>query len=144
MFIGDSRLRGVISIFVLLVDFLPAILRLKRASVRIGRRRIMRQDFAAFHELHFSFIQLPSQPIHFLSTYVNMPANTKYQAAPQRDSFDEPSPSYTQAPPSYQAQSSDPMLGGPRGEDDNIPDDFKVRDILGISNQIFGRTLTSL
>ncbi|KAK4690760.1 protein lifeguard, partial [Lecanoromycetidae sp. Uapishka_2] len=54
-----------------------------------------------------------------------MAANTKYQAAPQRDSFDEPSPSYTQAPPSYQAQSSDPMFGGPRGEDDNVPDDFK-------------------
>lgn len=55
-----------------------------------------------------------------------MAANTKYQAAPQRDSFDEPSPSYTQAPPSYQAEASDPMLGGPRGEDDNVPDDFKV------------------
>ena len=58
-----------------------------------------------------------------------MAAKTKYQAAPQRDSFDDPSPSYTQAPPSYQAQASynDPMLGGPRGEDDNVPDDFKVR-----------------
>ena len=57
-----------------------------------------------------------------------MAANTKYQAAPQRDSFDEPSPSYTQAPPSYQAQGNynDPMMGGPRGEDDNLPDDFKV------------------
>ena len=54
-----------------------------------------------------------------------MAANTKYQPAPQRDSFDEPS--YSQAPPSYQAQSSDPMLGAPRGEDDNVPDDFKVR-----------------
>ena len=53
-----------------------------------------------------------------------MAGNTKYQAAPQRDSFDEPS--YSQAPPSYQAEASDPMLGGPRGEDDNIPDDFKV------------------
>ena len=59
-----------------------------------------------------------------------MGANTKYQAAPQRDSFDEPS--YTQAPPSYQAEASqnDPMLGGPRGEDDNLPDDFKVSFIL--------------
>ena len=54
-----------------------------------------------------------------------MAANTKYQPAPQRDSFDEPS--YSQAPPSYQAQASDPMLGAPRGEDDNVPDDFKVR-----------------
>ncbi|KAL8666032.1 MAG: hypothetical protein Q9202_001769 [Teloschistes flavicans] len=53
-----------------------------------------------------------------------MAANTKYQAAPQRDSFEEPS--YTQAPPSYQAEPSrDTLLGQPRGEDDNIPDDFK-------------------
>lgn len=53
-----------------------------------------------------------------------MGPNTKYQPAPQRDSFDEPS--YSQAPPSYQAEASDPMLGAPRGEDDNVPDDFKV------------------
>ena len=55
-----------------------------------------------------------------------MAANAKYQAAPQRDSFDEPN--YTQAPPSYQAEGSthDNLLGAPRGEDDNIPDDFKV------------------
>ena len=60
-----------------------------------------------------------------------MAPNTKYQPAPQRDSFDEPSPSYTQAPPSYQAEASynDPMLGGPRGEDDNVPDDFKVCEL---------------
>ena len=57
-----------------------------------------------------------------------MGPNTKYQSAPQRDSFDEPAPSYTQAPPSYQAEASqrDPMLGGARDEDDNLPDDFKV------------------
>lgn len=54
-----------------------------------------------------------------------MSANTKYQAAPQRDSFEEPN--YTQAPPSYQAEASrDTLLGQPRGEDDNVPDDFKV------------------
>ncbi|KAI4287153.1 MAG: hypothetical protein L6R35_003591 [Caloplaca aegaea] len=54
-----------------------------------------------------------------------MAANTKYQAAPQRDSFDEPN--YSQAPPSYQAAepSSNTLLGQPRGEDDNVPDDFK-------------------
>ena len=63
------------------------------------------------------------------STYATMAGNTKYQAAPQRDSFDEPS--YSQAPPSYQAEASDPMLGGPRGEDDNIPDDFKVTTHTG-------------
>ena len=54
-----------------------------------------------------------------------MSANAKYQAAPQRDSFE--GPNYTQAPPSYQAEASrDPVLGQPRGEDDNVPDDFKV------------------
>ncbi|CAO1596780.1 MAG: hypothetical protein LQ349_005234 [Xanthoria aureola] len=53
-----------------------------------------------------------------------MSANTKYQAAPQRDSLEEPN--YTQAPPSYQAEASrDTLLGQPRGEDDNVPDDFK-------------------
>lgn len=58
-----------------------------------------------------------------------MAANTKYQPAPQRDSLEENN--YTQAPPSYQATGSDPsaqeaLLGGiPRGEDDNVPDDFK-------------------
>lgn len=59
-----------------------------------------------------------------------MAANTKYQAAPQRDSFEEPN--YTQAPPSYQAEASrDTLLGQPRGEDDNVPDDFKVIHLLG-------------
>lgn len=55
-----------------------------------------------------------------------MAANTKYQPAPQRDSFEEPG--YTQAPPSYQATGSsteDALLGRPRSEDDNVPDDFK-------------------
>lgn len=55
-----------------------------------------------------------------------MSSNTKYHQAPQRDSFEEPN--YTQAPPSYQAESSGrhDILGGPRSEDDNVPDDFKV------------------
>lgn len=48
-----------------------------------------------------------------------MAANTRYQPAPQRDSFDE---SYSQAPPSYQA-TAEPT---PRTEADNLPDDFKV------------------
>lgn len=51
-----------------------------------------------------------------------MAANTKYTPAPQRDSFEEPS--YSQAPPSYQAE---PVMGESRAEDDNLPDDFKVR-----------------
>lgn len=57
-----------------------------------------------------------------------MANNTKYQPAPQRDSFEEPN--YTQAPPSYQAERSGhhDILGGPRSEDDNVPDDFKVEN----------------
>lgn len=52
-----------------------------------------------------------------------MAANTKYQSAPQSDAYeDEP---YSQPPPSYQAEASN-APGVPRGEDDNIPDDFKV------------------
>lgn len=70
-----------------------------------------------------------------------MAPNTKYQAAPQRDSFEEPSPSYTQAPPSY--QDNDPMLGGPRGEDDNVPDDFKVRSFKKQSDILGSKQLTS-
>lgn len=56
-----------------------------------------------------------------------MAASTKYQAAPQRDSFEEEG-NYTQAPPSYQAEPSsvnDGHLGSPRAEDDAVPDDFK-------------------
>jgi hypothetical protein len=55
-----------------------------------------------------------------------MANNTRYQAAPQRDSLDDQS--YSQAPPSYQAaedSTNAALLGGvPRGEDD-VPDDFK-------------------
>ena len=67
-----------------------------------------------------------------------MASATKYHAAPQRDSFDDNTPNYTQAPPSYQAtasshaqqqQQSDstPFYSStePRAEDDNLPDDFK-------------------
>ncbi|EXJ62753.1 hypothetical protein A1O7_03191 [Cladophialophora yegresii CBS 114405] len=53
-----------------------------------------------------------------------MASSTKYQPAPQRDSFDEQH--YTQAPPGYQAAGpSDVGYGTPRAEDDNVPDDFK-------------------
>jgi hypothetical protein len=55
-----------------------------------------------------------------------MAANTKYQPAPTRDSFeDNPSSSYTRPPPSYQAEETG-ILGDARSEDDNLPDDFKV------------------
>lgn len=56
-----------------------------------------------------------------------MASKTKYQPAPQRDSLEEQR--YAQAPPSYQAEAvNDAALfsGAPRGEDDNVPDDFKV------------------
>jgi protein lifeguard len=55
-----------------------------------------------------------------------MAANTKYQPAPQRDSFEEHG-SYSQAPPSYQQENPrSTLLGEPRSEYDNVPDDFKV------------------
>ena len=57
-----------------------------------------------------------------------MSGNTKYQPAPQRDSQDETT-NYTEPPPSYQVETNspqDPLLGSPRSEDDNVPDDFKV------------------
>ncbi|RJE18582.1 BAX inhibitor family protein [Aspergillus sclerotialis] len=50
-----------------------------------------------------------------------MAANTRYEPAPQRDSFEDRQ--YTQPPPSYQATAE--MPGTPRSEDDNLPDDFK-------------------
>jgi hypothetical protein len=68
-----------------------------------------------------SFTSLPHQPFKSY-TSITMAANTKYQPAPQRDSFEEAN--YTQAPPSYQAEPS--HGNAPRGEDDNVPDDFKV------------------
>jgi len=57
-----------------------------------------------------------------------MAANTKYQPAPQRDSFEEGD--YSQAPPSYQdaqpsGRTNEDEFGAPREEDDNLPDDFK-------------------
>ncbi|KAF2279606.1 transmembrane BAX inhibitor motif-containing protein 4 [Westerdykella ornata] len=59
-------------------------------------------------------------------------AGPKYQNVPQRDSLDQPS--YSQAPPSYQ-DAEDPaqaaLLGGvPRGEADNLPDDFKFGGVV--------------
>ena len=56
-----------------------------------------------------------------------MASTTRYQPAPQRDSFEEQS--YTVPPPSYQTAgpSAEPDYGSaPRSEDDNVPDDFKV------------------
>ncbi|KAG9244290.1 inhibitor of apoptosis-promoting Bax1-domain-containing protein [Calycina marina] len=58
-----------------------------------------------------------------------MSSSTKYTAAPQRDSVDNPT-AYTQPPPSYSeptAQSDHDALlaGSPRSSTDNTPDDFK-------------------
>jgi len=58
-----------------------------------------------------------------------MAGTTKYSAAPQRESVDEPV-HYSQAPPSYIDEPSSSrddaaLLGGPRSSEDNIPDDFK-------------------
>jgi hypothetical protein len=58
-------------------------------------------------------------------------AGPKYQSVPQQDTPD--APSYSQAPPSYQAE--DPtqaalLSGVPRGEVDNMPDDFKFGGVV--------------
>jgi len=66
-----------------------------------------------------------------------MAGNTKYQPAPTRDSFEDghgPS-GYSQAPPPYQDspdEATDAALlsGVPRGEDDNLPDDFKFGGVV--------------
>jgi len=61
-------------------------------------------------------------------------ASTKYTPVP-RDSTDETAgSSYTQAPPGYQAEAQEALLGAARSEYDNVPDDFKVsatRRLLG-------------
>lgn len=64
------------------------------------------------------------QPHHFAA----MASNTKYQPAPQQDPDD-----YTQAPPAYAEGSSSRdeqqgLFGPPRSSEDNLPDDFKVRN----------------
>jgi hypothetical protein len=58
-----------------------------------------------------------------------MASTTKYTPAPQEDP--DESASYSQPPPSYQAESSSAndearLFGGPRNSEDNLPDDFKV------------------
>jgi hypothetical protein len=54
-------------------------------------------------------------------------SNTKYQPVPSRDSSDDPTNSYTQQPPSYQEEG---LLGAPRTEYDNVPDDFKFGGVV--------------
>jgi FtsH-binding integral membrane protein len=59
-----------------------------------------------------------------------MAGNTKYQPAPQRDSFE--GQSYTDAPPSYQADDQAALLGpeGVAASRDAIPDDFKFGGVV--------------
>jgi len=57
-------------------------------------------------------------------------SNTKYQPVPGRDSIDEPTSSYTQPPPSYQAEANEALLAAPRTEYDNLPDDFKFGGVV--------------
>lgn len=74
----------------------------------------------------------PSQPPFISQFAIDMASSTKYQPAPQRDSFEE-QPSYSQAPPLYQPGSNpaDADYGSTRrSEDDNVPDDFKVSGLL--------------
>lgn len=67
-----------------------------------------------------------------------MAATAKYQPAPTQDPDEG---TWAQAPPSYQADEAsssntasnpNPDLFGaePRSSEDNIPDDFKVRELL--------------
>ncbi|KAJ9645830.1 hypothetical protein H2199_002871 [Coniosporium tulheliwenetii] len=58
-----------------------------------------------------------------------MAAHTKFQPVPQRDSLEDSS--FSQAPPAYQAEAaSASLLGAPRSEDDNLPDDFKFGGVV--------------
>jgi hypothetical protein len=59
-----------------------------------------------------------------------MSSNAKYQPVPARDSFEEPTSSYTQPPPSYQTEANESLLGAPRTEYDNVPDDFKFGGVV--------------
>ena len=84
------------------------------------------------HQTSLHPIHSPDPTYRLYFPLLIMAATAKYQAAPSRDSFDEEQ--YTQAPPSYQdnpsGSSAPEVTGGygtPRQEDDNVPDDFKVR-----------------
>ncbi|KAI0120662.1 inhibitor of apoptosis-promoting Bax1-domain-containing protein [Xylariales sp. AK1849] len=79
-----------------------------------------------------------------------MAANAKYQPAPTQDPEEG---TWSQAPPSYQAESSDDtdrLFGGaPRSSEDNIPDDFKfggsvAEATVDIRNQFIRKVYTIL
>jgi FtsH-binding integral membrane protein len=59
-------------------------------------------------------------------------SNTKYQPVAGRDSLDHAEGSYQAAPPAYEeSDSRAALLGAPRSEDDNLPDDFKFGGVVG-------------
>lgn len=80
-----------------------------------------------------------------------MASTTKYQAAPTQDPDEG---AWSQAPPSYQAESaqdSDRLFGGgeARSSEDNIPDDFKfggsvAEATVDIRNQFIRKVYTIL
>ena len=78
-------------------------------------------------------LPIASQPAE-VSDNESIMSGPKYQGVPQRDSLDEaaPAPSYSQAPPSYQATDAQQALlsGVPREENDNLPDDFKFGGVV--------------
>ncbi|KAK4198954.1 inhibitor of apoptosis-promoting Bax1-domain-containing protein, partial [Triangularia verruculosa] len=87
------------------------------------------------------------------TTTVTMASTAKYTAAPQEDP--DAHTSYTQPPPSYQAESNSAqdnaaLFGGaPRSSEDNIPDDFKfggsvAEATLEIRNQFIRKVYTIL
>lgn len=82
-------------------------------------------------------------------------SNAKYVPAPQEDP--DNAPSYSQAPPTYQAEAeaagaaSDEarLFGGPRSSEDNLPDDFKfggsvAEATIDIRNQFVRKVYTIL
>jgi hypothetical protein len=76
--------------------------------------------FTLHSKASFSYFQTKE-----VETFDKMGGNTKYQPVASED-HDEATSAYTQPPPSYQAESSQGILGAPRSENDNVPDDFKV------------------
>jgi hypothetical protein len=84
-----------------------------------------------------------------------MASTSKYTAAPQHDP--DEAQSYSQPPPSYQAESSAAaaandearLFGGPRDSTDSVPDDFKfggsvAEATVDIRNQFIRKVYTIL
>jgi hypothetical protein len=87
-------------------------------------------NLAIFTDNHTHLRGTDTSPSSSKSNVIKM-AGHKYQDVPQRDSLDEPQ--YSQAPPSYDAEASTQaalLAGVPRGEDDNLPDDFKFGGVV--------------